>query len=306
MRKFLKNIILFLVVALCIGEIVVRLTHVTADIPERTIDDTGIQKYYPNQEGFWKGGKHKWIVNNFGWPGELPKSFDNLITVIGDSFIENFMNPNECHQSTYLKKNLSQYNFMEAGRSGVSLIEAMEISKQMDSLKPICTLIYVTDSDFYESITEVKQITDMTQLSLKNNTIVSGKIKSAGLKKTLYNWKLLYYFYNRFPLTINYDNAKKTIKKDDEDNNILKSKNEVFHLIKYITSNYKIADKILVFYPNSNSLIKEKCKNAGFKIIELDSSNDKGWTFEYDHHWTCYGHKKVAEQVSKNLKRYYK
>ena len=105
MKKLLLNIILFFLIAIAVGEVVVRLTHAMADIPQRTIDEYGIQKYIPNQDGYWKGGEHKWVVNKLGWPGELPQSNENLIMVIGDSFIENFMNPNECHQSAFLKEN---------------------------------------------------------------------------------------------------------------------------------------------------------------------------------------------------------
>jgi hypothetical protein len=287
-----------------IGEAVVRLTHAVTDIPRRTIDDSGIQKYFPNQNGYWKGGDHHWVVNKFGWPGELPNSYDNLINIIGDSYIENFMNPNECHQSVFLKENMPAFNFMEAGRSGVSLIEAMEISKQLDTLNPVHTLIYVNNNDFLESIVEVKSLSDITQVNLTDNEIVYGKMKSPGAKKVLYTWKLLYYFYNRFPLEVS---SKKEIKDKPEENSIKDSKpqtqhsNKVLKLINYIKANYNTSSKTLVFHPNSNKEIIEMCKNGGFNVIVLDSSHDKDWTFGYDTHWTCYGHEKVAEQISKSL-----
>ncbi|MAX72043.1 MAG: hypothetical protein CMC76_13270 [Flavobacteriaceae bacterium] len=301
MKKFLKNTVLFFLVILVIGEIVVRITHSVSDIPQRTIDEFHIQKYYPNQGGYWKGGDHKWMINKLGWPGELPESFDNLILVIGDSFIENFMNPNECHQSKYLKENMEDYNFMEAGRSGVSLIEAMEINKQLDSLKPLKSLIYVNDNDFFESIVDIKTMKDITQLDLKDENIVYGKMKSPGLKKVLYNWKLLYYFYNRFPM--NFSIAKEDSHKIEEPEELFENnKEKVFDLIKYTANHYKIDNQILVFHPNSNKIIVEACKEAGFNIITLDSSIDnQSWTFDYDNHWTCYGHQQVANQVSKAL-----
>ena len=302
MIKFLKNILLFFLFAMVTGEVVVRLTHATSDIPQRIIDQYGIQKYYPNQEGYWTGGEHQWIINKFGWPGELPKSYDNLIMVIGDSFIENFMNPNKCHQSALLKLNMPDYNFMEAGRSGVSLIEAMEISKQIDSLKPTNTLIYVEDSDFIESISEIKPMSDITQLNLHKNTIEYGKMKAPILKKILYKWKLLYYFYNRFPLDKESEKAEEPIKHDSPDQKNLKYKIEIYKLINYISDNYTLKNKTLVFHPNSNKIIIEKCKSIGFNVIILDSSNDKSWTFDYDSHWTCYGHERVAQQIANALK----
>lgn len=302
MKNFLKNIIIFLILAIVVGEILVRLTHAVSDLPKRSIDMSGIQKYYPNQEGYWKDGNHKWIINDSGWPGELPKSYDSLITIIGDSYIENFMNPNECHQSVFLKSLMPEYNFFEAGRSGVSLIEAMEISNQIDSLNPRLTLIYVNDNDFYESIQKVKPLSDITQIDLKNNLIVYGKMKSPGLKNILYSWKLLYYFYNRFPISYKSETAEIPIKNNKfENSKFYLYKEDVFSLINYIMENYSISTKVLVFHPGSSKEIIDFCKNNGFKVIVLDSSNDETWTFDYDSHWTCYGHQKVAEQVQINL-----
>lgn len=310
MRKFFKNIILLLLIAIVIGEAVVRLTHAVADIPQRTIDRHGIQKYFPNQEGYWKGGEHKWIINKLGWPGELPQSYNNLIMVIGDSFIENFMNPNACHQSVLLKEKMKDYNFMEAGRSGVSLIEAMEISKQTDSLNPIHFLIYVNDEDFLESISQIKLMEDITQLNIETNTIEYGEMKAPGLKKVLYTWKLMYYLYNRFPLDVffktenidgNINNPEVAI---ESNKNVLEFKTEITQLLDYIKRNYVVSNKTLVFHPNSNKTIIQICEKIGFNTIPLDSSNDETWTFDYDGHWTCYGHKKVSEQVEYNISRY--
>lgn len=302
MKNFLKNIARFLVIAIAVGEIVVRMTHAVSDLPKRTIDQSGIQKYYPNQEGYWKDGNHKWTINASGWPGELPKSYHNLISIIGDSYIENFMNPNECHQSAFLKSLMPKYNFFEASRAGVSLIEAMEISKQTDSLSPKLTLIYVNDNDFYESIQNVKPLSDITQVDLERNAIIYGKMKSPGLKNILYSWKLLYYFYNRFPLSFNNQNAEEPIKNNIiADSKVSLYKQDITNLINYINENYALSNKILVFHPGSSKEIIDFCKISGFDVIVLDSSKDKKWTFDYDSHWTCYGHQKVAEQVQRNL-----
>jgi hypothetical protein len=236
------------------------------------------------------------VVNKLGWPGELPKSYENLITIIGDSYIENFMNPNECHQSILLKKRLDNYNFIEAGRSGVSFIEAMEISKQFDSLHPTYNLVFVNNNDFYESVTSILPAADITQLDIENSKIIYGRMKSPVLKKVLYNWKLLYYFYNKYPFNFSKDQNKteKEIAKDE-----FKFKNEIQSLINYSQQNYNIKNKILVFHPNSKLEIIEICKNAGFKVIILNSDNDESWTFEHDSHWTCYGHSQVANQIQK-------
>lgn len=299
MKKFIKNLIIFLLFSLVVGELTVRLSHAISDLPQRRIDEFGIQKYYPNQSGYWLGGGHKWVINKLGWPGELPKSYDNLVTVIGDSYIENFMNPDICHQSVLLEERLSNFNFIEAARSGVSFIEAMEISKQLDTLQPKYNLIYVSSHDFFESVTTILPSADITQLNVEKNEIVYGQMKSPGLKKILYNWKLLYYFYNRFPLNFSKNVAKPEIIEKEEG---FKFQKEIQNLLTFVKLNYTIGNKILVFHPNSEMEIIEMCKKAGFKVIILNSDNDESWTFEHDRHWTCYGHNQVATQVAYFLK----
>lgn len=306
MKVFFKNIILFLILGLIVGEAISRVKHLSSDIPQREIDADGIQKYIPNQSGYWKGGGHKWNINKLGWPGLLPDSYDNLITIIGDSFIENFMNPNECHQSVYLKNKLPRYNFFEASRSGVSFIEAMEISEQLKSYKPVLQLVYVTDSDFIESIRELQIHSDITQLNLEKNKIEFGSLKSAKLKKILYNWKFMYYLYNRFNLGANpLSLSKNEIIPPDENNesdNENKTIKRVGELLNYVKLNYEIKNHVLVFHPDSDNEIIDQAQHYGFKTILLSTEGERiSWTFDHDKHWTCYGHEKVAEQVAKKV-----
>lgn len=119
MKLFIKRLALYTVSVLVIFECVIRLTHMTIDIPFRTINSHGIQLYIPNQTGYWRGGTHSWTINSDGWPGILPAKSEDLITIIGDSHIENFMNPDSCHLAPLLQKQFPNENFYEAGRSGL-------------------------------------------------------------------------------------------------------------------------------------------------------------------------------------------
>ena len=110
MKKFIINILIFFFLATLCSEIYIRLNHLSIDIPRRTIDEYGVQKYLPLQNGYWSNGTHRWQINKEGWAGELPPSFDNLITLIGDSHIENFMNPDSCHLGAILNKSNLKYN----------------------------------------------------------------------------------------------------------------------------------------------------------------------------------------------------
>lgn len=302
MKSFIKDLLIFIIIGFAIGEVIARCFSLTSDIPRRYVDESGIQKYLPNQEGTWIGGEHSWQINAKGWPGKLPAANDNLVTIIGDSFIENFMNPNECHQASYLLELLPQYNFMEAGRSGVSFIEAMEISRQLDSLHPKMHLIYVHVSDFSESIIQIARRPDITQIDLDKEKVIPGTLKAPKLKLILYNWKFMYYLYNRLPINLG-QAATGDVQKGNKTRSPKKN-DGLYHeeLLSYVAENFKTDDKILVFGPGSDKNLGELAKKYGFDVLHLDNKNDKKWSFEYDSHWTCYGHQRVAEQVSEKIK----
>ncbi len=305
MKTFIRDIIVFALLGLCLSEFIARTTYLTVDIPKREIDQYGIQKYVPNQTGSWKNNTHKWVINELGWAGKLPKSYDQLVTIIGDSYIENFMNPNECRQKNYLKNRFPNRNFLEAGRAGVSFIEAMEITKQFESYNPVNQLIYVSGNDFIESVKEIKPLYDITQLSIDNKEVIPGRMKSSTLKNTLYNWKFIFYLYRRFPLA----NLKSIFnKKQSVEEKVTKNEKgaielkKIKNLLDFVVSNYEIAGKTLVFHPSTNIKIIQKVKAVGFDVIILDDDDDnKSWTFEYDNHWNCYGHEQVAKQVATYL-----
>jgi hypothetical protein len=201
MIKFLKKIVFYLVLLIFILELIIRAFRLTPDIPQRTISLNGIQKYKTNQTGYFNSkSKEKWLINEFGWAGVAQTQTDTIFTIIGDSFIENFHNPLACHQGSYLKAHLPQYSFFEAGRSGMSFIENLEVTNHLDSLiAPKKHFIYLNSSDFSESILEIKVHTDRTQFSVKSNKIIKGKLKGSVLKKILYNVKVLHYLYLNYP-----------------------------------------------------------------------------------------------------------
>ena len=114
------------------GEVIIRVFNLVSDIPERYADEYGVQRYKPGQSGRFKDVKSKWHVNDYGWVGTSKIENDTVISIIGDSYIENLMNPMECNQGSILKSYYPNYSFFEAGRSGVTFIEAMEITKIFD------------------------------------------------------------------------------------------------------------------------------------------------------------------------------
>ncbi|PID28633.1 MAG: hypothetical protein CSB55_03615 [Candidatus Cloacimonadota bacterium] len=94
------------------------------------MDKYGIQRYKPKQSGYYAKSSVKCNSNEYGWLGTHGVKKGFTVSVIGDSYIENIMNPIECHQGSILQKYFPDYCFFEAGRSGIIFIKAMEISKK--------------------------------------------------------------------------------------------------------------------------------------------------------------------------------
>ncbi|TDS13445.1 hypothetical protein DFQ03_2737 [Maribacter caenipelagi] len=299
MSSFIKNIVLFCIVGLFFGEVICRLAYVTSDIPSRIIDSNSIQKYNPNQKGHWTGGTHTWIINEDGWPGHLPKSKENLITIIGDSYIENFMNPDSCHQSNFLDKFSPSFNYYEASRSGISFIGAMEIAASLDSLNPIHQLIYVHDADFTESSSIIHKMGDITQFNSKTNSIIPGKLNSPLVKKFLYNWKFIYYLYINYSFTKKENTTTKPeVQVSDKPKLTEEQITELTKLLTYSKNNYDHKNITLVFRPNADPKIITILKDLNFNMLLLKDNKQKEWSFKHDPHWTCIGHEEAAKQIS--------
>ncbi len=303
MRKFLITISVFIFFLGITGEIIIRIFRLVPDIPERYIDDYGIQRYKPLQSGYYTKAKNKWYVNDYGWLGTHEIKKESTISLIGDSYIENIMNPIECNQGSILQAYFPDYAFFEAGRAGVTFIEAMEISKILEKeVKPKYQLLYLGKSDFLESISEIQKYNDKLQISIKEKKICKAQLKSTGLKKILYSFKLAYYLYLRFPIFVEEQNKKAL-----PDNNSINSVNVSFisELLEYCSEHYNLENLIFVLHPNTNSSIIELIKAHNIKFIVLDSSNDKPWELgSYDGHWSCYGHNQICKQIFPRLNEY--
>lgn len=302
MRKFLITIAVFVFTLCCIGEIVIRTFRLVPDIPERFIDEYGIQRYKPAQSGYYTKAKTKWNVNKYGWLGTHEIKKDSIISIIGDSYIENIMNPIECNQGYILKQLFLNYSFFEAGRSGITFIETMEISKILEiEVKPRYQLLYLSENDFYESISEINRHSDRLQISIKNQKLLPSNLKAPGLKKILYNIKLLYYLYLKYPIFVEKQNKGETSDSITENK---KFDSLIFNeLLSYCSENYELNKLIFVFHPNTDKRIIELVSAFGIKTILLNSELDKSWALgSHDGHWSCYGHNQISKQVANKLK----
>ena len=295
MTNFIKKILIFILLGYLIGEVVVRVFNASIDVPDFYQDKDGLLKNKPNQSGYAING-NKWMITKYGQFGYEPKSLDNLITVIGDSFIENKTSPPDCHQAYFLSNMASNYNFYPCARAGASFIEFMEMTKSLNYLKPKMQLLYVHHGDFIESISEIKKKPLTVQLSIKTNKIIYAKYSRSRFKTILYNFKFAYYIYIKYLLK-----GKDTSTNNRNEKNLAIDFEKVQSLLNFVKSNYNTDNIILVFSPDTDQNLIKLVKHNHFQTFELKTDNYKSWQLENDSHWSCFGHEEAAKQVSKYI-----
>ena len=92
--KFFKKLFFFTLISFISIECSIRIFKLTNDIPQREIDENGLQTYVVNQTGYFNN--NLWKVNEYGFIGLKDVNNENQILIIGDSMIENIMNPINC------------------------------------------------------------------------------------------------------------------------------------------------------------------------------------------------------------------
>ena len=289
MKKFLLKILSFSAITLIILEVLIRLLMLTNDVPQRDFDKNNLQVFQKNQKGISHG--EKWNVNSDGFLGHNDKNKDNQLLIIGDSFVENIMNPFECRQSSLFKK--SGFDVFEIGRSGITFIEALEFySKYKSKVNPKKTILIIDNFDFNESIQEIKKLSDRTQISLVNNEIIFGKIKGKYLKKILYNYKTLYYTYLKYLKSNKNENPIKV-------KNIKNSEELINKLITYSSRSYDLNNCLFAFRGKNN--FKELFNKLNLEFVELNLKGSQFMYSEKDSHWNCQGHIKASELILSRL-----
>lgn len=98
MKRLFLKCGLYAVFILLALEIIVRLFHLNKDNPARFVDEFGVEKWVPNQEGYSVTGNRrqnfsKYRINSSGFNSyrEFTPSEDKVeLALVGDSFIEGF------------------------------------------------------------------------------------------------------------------------------------------------------------------------------------------------------------------------
>lgn len=301
MKYYLIRIFIFIALGILIGEAGIRVFDLAVDIPEVYMDGDHLIKFKPNQTGR-SVQRCKWIINQYGNYGPAPRSLDSLITVIGNSYISNTMNPPECHQANWLTSLNQDYNFYPMSRDGASFIEFMEMTRSLDHLNPIKQLVYVHNEDFTYSVFEQTSQPGAVQYSMDKDEIRYVELENSKLKKLLYRFQLAYFIYRNFFVLADQQlfDAKETTTSKELSLNY----DTLGRLFSYTKDHYKVSNVLLVFFPDSDPQLVDMAVQAGFETMLLETDDYRSWLTSENGHWSCYGHEQVARQVDNYLRQH--
>jgi len=301
MKSYLVRILIFLLCGVLLGEFAARVFHLTVDVPKAYRDSDQLIKYYPNQTGY-SSERYKWLINKHGNYGYEPQSLDSMVSVIGNSYISNTMNPPECHQANYLAGMNQDYNFYPMSRDGACFLEDMEMAKSLEKYNPSKQLLYVNDYDFITSVIESSNQPLTVQLSLEQNKLRYAQLKGSALKEALYRFKFAYFLYRNYIVPVIVDLEMARGRTQASLNEIQESDYPYMQsLLDYVKENYRIDNIVLVFFPDSDPKLVAMTEEAGFTALRLETDDYNSWLGSLGGHWSCDGHKEVARQVNQYL-----
>ncbi len=280
-----------------------------------------------------------WRINNFGW--NSPIDYDttqknNLIAIIGDSFIQAFeVDVDKSYPSILRKKLNNQFEVYSFGRGGYPLSQYLHVSRYVNRLfDPEIVIFNLVHNDFDESIVELKQWkSHMMQLSIDsdgnftetnpgiskdhpiNKKWVRIANKSALLRYLVRNLNIMNmsFFINEKNFEANID-----VEQISDDKDLLWSATS--YLISKIKEENRDRRVIIVMdaprnaiYENRleeskvswmNEMVELICLENELEFIDLTvpmaidyMKNSERFSFEMDGHWNEYGHKFVASIV---------
>lgn len=298
MVKILSKSVLFLVMAFCVMELLVRIFHLHRDTPKMTLDASGIRKFAPNQQGHMAyGGRKqaftKYRINADGWNSaieyKLEKTSELRVAIIGDSYIEGFHVDVENSIGRLIEKGTSSSTEVyEFGMSSADLASYVHLLSSESVMMNSCDFIFIN-------------IADSTDLYRMN--FVGEKDYVTKYKNPLYN------IYN-MSMFLSYVNANLRILEPIKAKFESSKKKEVsLNLIENFNHILSKADlNKVVFILNSKKMpasVMTRMNNSNLPFIDyhdpFEASQEK-LGFGFDIHWNFKAREIIAALITDFIK----
>lgn len=306
--------VLYTVLILISLEVLVRVFHLTKDYPDRYVDEHGVEKWLPNQNGYSVTGNRRqnfseYHINSFGYNSyrEFKPSKDKVeIALVGDSFIEGF------HQNYYnsigrkIENRLDGVEVYEYGYAGYDFADQIHLINKYKEQFDLIDFVFLG-------------LKFENDLKRNKYTILEERMKlESPLYKTMRQSKLLVYLQTiglletpRMLLSkvINLvlgsgknNEAVKEVNVEDENNKY------IANFISLINT-YGFDKNRFVFLFNEEKtpeMFLDYLNYNGYKYLDFGKtlkSSKRPTNLIYDMHWNNHGRTLIAESIANYVQK---
>ena len=314
MKKLFLKLFVYAIFIVIVLEVLVRVLHLTKDYPVRFIDERGVERWLPNQEGYSVTGNRrqnfsKFNINEFGFNSyrEFSPSKDKVeLALVGDSFIEGF------HQDYYnsigkkIEKKLKGVEVYEFGYAGYDLADQLHLIHQYQSLFDLIDYV-VIGFKFEDDLTRGEYGVLKERMKLESP-----------MYRSMRRIKLLVYLQNigafsaakkmtKTILSLGQNNA--LIQEKEDLNTIQKRYSKYIKNFKSLVDSYgydKTRFVLLLDKENTPELFLDFLDKNTYNYIDFGKQINQSKipaTLIYDQHWNNHGRTLIANLISCSISK---
>ena len=314
MKKLFLKLVVYAFFIVIILEVLVRVLHLTKDYPVRFVDERGVERWVPNQEGYSVTGNRrqnfsKFNINEFGFNSyrEFSPSNDKVeLALVGDSFIEGF------HQDYYnsigkkIEKKLKGVEVYEFGYAGYDLADQLHLIHQYQSLFDLIDYV----------VMGIKFEDDLTR---SEYGVLKERMKlESPMYRSMRRIKLLVYLQNigafsaakKMTMTILSLGQNKALIQEKEDWNTIQKRYS-----KYIKNFESLVDSygydktrfiLLLDKENTPEIFLDFLDKNTYKYLDFGTEINESkipTTLIYDQHWNNNGRTLIANLIACSISK---
>ena len=309
MKKLFLRLLLYVLCIVLILEVLVRVFHLTKDYPVRFVDELGVERWVPNQEGYSVTGNRrqnfsKFNINSSGYNSyrDFEPSKDKVeLALVGDSFIEGFHQPYYNSIGKKIEAKINGVEVYEIGYAGYDFADQLHLIHQYQSFFDLIDLVVIG----------IKFEDDLTR---NEYGILKERMKiESPMYRSLRNIKLLVYLQNigAFSAAIK---MTTTLFSLGQNNTSIHKKEDVNatqkRYVKYIKNFQSLVTKygydktrfvLLLDKENSPKVFLDFLDKNSYNYIDFGEEINQSkipTTLIYDQHWNNYGRNIVSNLIS--------
>lgn len=314
MKKLFYKLLIYGFCIVLILEVLVRVLHLTKDYPVRFIDDRGVERWVPNQEGYSVTGNRrqnfsKFNINSSGYNSYRdfkPSKDKTEIALVGDSFIEGFHQHYNNSIGKKIENQLNGVEVYEIGYAGYDFADQLHLIHQYQSFFDLIDHV-VIGLKFEDDLTRSEYSVSKERMRLESP-----------MYRSMRNIKLLVYLQNIGAFSaarkmtktlLSLGQNTSSINKKEDLNATQKRYSKYFENFQSLVERYgydKSRFVLLLDKENSPKVFLDFLDENAYIYIDFGKKINQSrtpTTLIYDQHWNNHGRNIVSNLISEYFKK---